>query len=128
MNLLLDTHVLLWAAADAPRLGEDARDLISDENNALWFSAASIWEVAIKTGLGRPDFAVDPQLLRRGLLENGYNELSISARHAAGGTHLPAIHRDPFDRLLVAQATDEGLLLLTADDEVAFYPGPIRKV
>jgi PIN domain nuclease of toxin-antitoxin system len=94
----------------------------------LLFSPASLWEVAIKRGLGRDDFAVDPRLLRRGLLDNGYYELPITSEHAVAIDGLPAIHKNPFDRMLVAQATVEGIVLLTVDDVVARYPGPIRKL
>jgi PIN domain nuclease of toxin-antitoxin system len=128
MILLLDTHVLLWAAGAPERLSEEARRMIADADNQLWFSAASLWEVTIKRGLGRADFRVDPHLLRRGLLENGYVELPVTGRHAIGTGHLPTIHKDPFDRLLVSQAEAEGALLLTTDTLVARYPGPIRKV
>ena len=128
MNLLLDTHVLLWAAGASPRLPADARALIEDPENELVFSAASLWEVAIKRGLGREEFSADPRLLRRGLLENGYVELPVTGAHAAAVDLLPPIHKDPFDRILIAQAQIEGLLLLTADDVVARYPGPIRMI
>ena len=131
MKLLLDTHILLWAAgADE---AEDAapralRTMLLDTNNELVFSAASIWEIAIKASLGRSDFRADAHLLRRGLLANGYVELAISGAHAAAVSQLPSIHKDPFDRMLVAQATAEGLTLLTKDAVLASYPGPIRKV
>lgn len=128
MNLLLDTHVLLWAAAEPEKLSAEAVGLIADDTNKLYFSAASLWEVVIKNSLQRPDFHVDPHLLRRGLIDNGYSELSISAQHTLGVVHLPPIHKDPFDRILVAQAQAEGLLLLTADELVAQYPGPIRHI
>ncbi len=128
MNLLLDTHVLLWAAAEPRRLSPEAAELIGDSHNSLYFSAASLWEVVIKNGLGRPDFHVDPHLLRRGLIDNGYLELPISSQHTLAVSHLPDIHKDPFDRILVAQAESEGFLLLTADELVARYPGPIRQV
>ena len=128
MNLLLDTHLLLWAAAEPNKLSPEAAAMISNENNRLYFSAASIWEVVIKNGLGRPDFHVDPHLLRRGLVDNGYTELPISSLHTLAVSHLPEIHKDPFDRILVAQAETEGFLLLTADDLVARYPGPVRQV
>ena len=126
MNLLLDTHVLLWAAVASRRLPEDARALIEDPGNELVFSAASLWEVAIKNGLGREEFSVDPRLLRRGLLENGYVELPVTGAHAVAVDLLPPIHKDPFDRILVAQAQIEGFTLLTADEVVTRYPGPIR--
>jgi PIN domain nuclease of toxin-antitoxin system len=128
MKLLLDTHLLLWAAGDPDRLSAAARDVIADQDKEICFSAASIWEVAIKSGLGREDFAVDARLLRRGLLDNGYSELPISSEHAVAIDGLPSIHKDPFDRLLIAQALVEGITLMTADDIVAQYPGPIRKV
>lgn len=128
MILLLDTHVLLWAAGHPERLPEEARSMIAEPRNELWFSAASLWEITIKHGLGRPDFRVDPHLLRRGLVENGYAELPITSGHARATTHLPSIHKDPFDRLLVAQAESEGALLLTSDEVVARYPGPVRRV
>ena len=128
MNLLLDTHVLLWAAGASSRLPIDARALIEDPENELVFSAASLWEVAIKRGLGRKEFGADPRLLRRGLLENGYVELPVTGAHAAAVDLLPPIHKDPFDRILIAQAQIEGLALLTADEVVARYPGPIRMI
>lgn len=128
MKLLLDTHLLLWAAGQPESLSGAARSLMADPDNVLLFSAASIWEVAIKHGLGRPDFRVDPRLLRRGLIDNGYGELAITSEHAVAIDSLPAIHKDPFDRILVAQATIEGIVLLTADPVVARYPGPVRLV
>ena len=128
MKLLLDTHLLLWAAGKPNRLSGTARKLIDSAANELLFSAASVWEVAIKRGLGRSDFQADPRLLRRGLLDNGYTELPILSDHVVAIESLPPIHKDPFDRLLVAQATVEGITLLTADSVVAEYPGPVRAV
>lgn len=128
MILLLDTHLLLWAVGMPDRLSADARSLLEDQTNQLVFSAASLWEIAIKRALGRPDFQVDPRLLRRGLTDNGYDELAITGEHALQVDSLPPIHKDPFDRILVAQATVEGIILLTSDDAVARYPGPIRVV
>lgn len=128
MRLLLDTHLLLWAAGEPERLPDAARALIGDAQNEPMFSAASLWEVAIKSGLGRADFRVEARLLRRGLLENGYDEMAVTGEHAVATADLPPIHKDPFDRILVAQAAAEGILLLTADPVVARYPGPIRKV
>jgi len=127
MKLLLDTHLLLWSAAGAA-IPAPAEALILDPDNTLHFSAASIWEVAMKAALGRPDFRADPHLLRRGLLDNGYIEIPISSDHAAGVAALPPIHRDPFDRMLVSQATIEGAVLLTTDRALADYPGPIQLV
>ena len=128
MKLLLDTHLLLWAAGDPGRLSSDARALIEDPSNNPVFSAASLWEVAIRRGLGRGDYQVDPHLLRRGLLDNGYGELPIASQHAVAVDALPRIHADPFDRILVAQSMVEGITLLTSDPIVARYPGPVRKV
>ena len=128
MKLLLDTHLLLWAAGEPKRLSKQARSLIDTPDNELLFSAASLWEVAIKRGLGREDFKVDARLLRRGLLDNGYSELPIMSDHVVATESLPLIHRDPFDRILVAQATVEGVTLLTIDPLVSQYPGPITTV
>ena len=126
MKLLLDTHLLLWAAGMPQRLPEEARALIEQQDTELIVSVASLWEIAIKNGLGRQDFMVDPHLLRRGLLENGYAELAITGAHAVAVNLLPPIHKDPFDRILVAQAQIESLTLLTTDEIVSRYPGPIR--
>jgi PIN domain nuclease of toxin-antitoxin system len=128
MKLLLDTHLLLWAAGQPDRLPSAARSLIDNPENELLFSAASLWEVAIKRGLGRDDFQVDARLLRRGLLDNGYGELPILSEHVVAIESLPPIHKDAFDRVLVAQATVEGITLLTTDALVAQYPGPIRVI
>ena len=128
MKLLLDTHLLLWAAGEPDRLSVCARSLMEDQDNNLVFSAASLWEVTIKAGLGRADFQIDPHLLRRGLIENGYEELPVTGQHALAVGQLPDVHRDPFDRILVAQAMVEGLLLLTHDPLVQAYPGPIEAV
>jgi PIN domain nuclease of toxin-antitoxin system len=128
MKLLIDTHLLLWAAGAPDRLPSDARELLGDPDTDPWFSAASLWEVAIKQGLGRADFTVDARLLRRGLLQNGYRELAISGEHAVAVAALPWLHRDPFDRMLVAQSIVEGITLLTSDPLVAQYPGPVRRV
>ncbi|TQF00168.1 MAG: type II toxin-antitoxin system VapC family toxin [Spiribacter salinus] len=128
MHLLLDTHVLLWAAGMPERLSSEATALIQDPCNRLLFSAASLWEITIKQELGRSDFRVDAAVLRRGLIENGYDELSIDGKHALAVSQLPHIHKDPFDRILAAQAAYEGVLLLTADETLARYPCPIRLV
>lgn len=128
MKLLLDTQLLLWAAGQPERLSARARKLLDDPGNELLFSAASLWEVAIKSTLGREDFQVEPRLLRRGLLDNGYVELPVTSEHAVGIDTLPPHHKDSFDRLLVAQALVEGVVLLTADAQLARYPGPVREV
>lgn len=128
MKLLLDTHLLLWAAGLPNLLPEPAKKMIEDSENKLYFSAASLWEIAIKRSLGRTDFQVDARVLRRGLLDNGYNELPIGSDHAVFIENLPPIHKDPFDRILVAQASVEGITLLTSDSLVGKYPGPIQFV
>jgi PIN domain nuclease of toxin-antitoxin system len=128
MKLLLDTHLLLWAAGQPEKLSKKARVLIEGAKSELFFSAASLWEIVIKRGLGRDDFKVDPRLLRRGLLDNGYSELPIGSEHVVAIENLPSHHKDPFDRLLIAQAQVEGITLLTVDPVVAKYPGPIRAV
>jgi len=128
VKLLLDTQLLLWAAGATERLSAEALGLLNNAENDLLFSAASIWEVAIKNSLGRDDFQVDPRLLRRGLLDNGYTELPIASQHAVGIDSLPWLHKDPFDRLLLAQALSEGITLVTADAQLAQYLGPVRKV
>ncbi|MGZ5445664.1 MAG: type II toxin-antitoxin system VapC family toxin [Thermoanaerobaculia bacterium] len=128
MKLLLDTQVLLWAAGQPERLSAAARRQLTSPSNELLFSAASLWEIAIKRSLGREDFRVEPRLLRRGLLDNGYTELPITSEHAVGIDALPDLHKDPFDRILLAQALAEGITLLTADAQLARYPGPVRKV
>ena len=126
MTFLLDTHLLLYAAGMPERLPSVARTLLEDPESDLVFSAASLWEVAIKNGLGRQDYRVDPRLLRRGLLENGYTELPVAGSHAVTADLLPPVNADPFDRMLVAQAQIEGLTLLTLDPVIGRYPGPIR--
>jgi PIN domain nuclease of toxin-antitoxin system len=128
VKLLLDTQILLWAAGQPERLSAAARRLLNDPGNELLFSAASLWEVAIKNTLGREDFRVEPRLLRRGLLDNDYVELPVTSQHAVNIDGLPLLHKDPFDRLLLAQAISEGITLLTADKQLAEYRGPVRKV
>jgi PIN domain nuclease of toxin-antitoxin system len=128
VKLLLDTHLLLWTAEGSRRLSRVARTLINDPDNEVVFSVASLWEIAIKRSLGRDDFQLDPRLLRRGLLDNGYVELPITSEHALATDSLPSIHKDPFDRILIAQAIVEGITLLTVDPLVKRYPGPVRKV
>lgn len=128
MKLLLDTHLLLWAAGRPDQLSVVSSTLINEPKNELFFSSASLWEIIIKHGLGRPDFQVDARLLRRGLLDNGYRELVVTSEHVLAIGDFPPIHKDPFDRILVAQSMVEGITLLTVDPLVARYPGPIQKV
>lgn len=128
MKLLLDTQLLLWAGGNSKRLSAAARKLLLDPKNDLLFSAASLWEVSIKNSLGRDDFRVEPRVLRRSLLDNGYTELPVTSDHAVNLDALPELHRNPFDRMLIAQAMAEGVILVTTDATVAQYPGPIRRV
>ena len=128
MRYLLDTQILLWAARDSDRLTARARQIIEAEENALVFSAASLWEIAIKASLRRPDFIVDIGDLRDGLVDNGYEHLAITAEHALALADLPAMHKDPFDRMLLSQAIVFSLSLVTADEVLGRYEGPIVKV
>ena len=115
MRLLLDTHLLLWATASSARLPREAREILQDDSNDVYYSAASIWEIAIKSSLRRKDFRVDLTELLSTLPQMGVIELPVTAAHATGVTALPLIHRDPFDRLLIAQSVAEPLILLTND-------------
>lgn len=128
MRLLLDTHIVLWVSGSSERLSPAARRLLDRSSNELIFSAASVWEIAIKCQGGKMDFGVDASVLRRALIDSGYVELPVTGVHAAATAALPAIHRDPFDRLLLAQAICEGITLVTVDARLASYPGPVRKV
>ena len=128
MRHLIDTHLLLWAASEPERLSAAAREIMTDEDSQLWFSVASIWEVVIKASLGRTDFEVDPNLFRRGLLESDFAELTITGTHVTAVADLPSLHKDPFDRILLAQARTEGLILVTGDAALARYPGDIEVV
>ena len=126
MRLLLDTHLLVWAMGSPERLPAGLAPMLEDPHNTPVFSVASLWELVIKQALGRPDFRVEPAMLRRALLDGGWQELPIQAQHALAVAALPPLHRDPFDRLLLGQATADGLLLITADQQLAAYPGPVR--
>ena len=128
MNLLLDTHILLWIAAQPDQLSNECREMLLNPSNNLIFIAASLWEISIKTGIGRSDFNVDPIRLRRMLLQHTYRELPISGEHAIALMALPSLHKDPFDRMLIAQARIEGMLLITSDTKVAAYGEGIRQV
>src|SRR3989337_239583 len=128
MAILADTHLLLWTAGQPKSRPAEARSLIGAPGQQRWFSAASLWEIAIKHALGRAGFKVDPRRLRRGLLDNDWRELALSGEHAVATVALPPIHKDPFDRMLLAQAQVEGFTLLTSDATVARYGEPARKV
>lgn len=128
MPILLDTHVLLWALAASRKLPAEARTLLVDARTTVLFSAASIWEIAIKSALRRRDFRVNlPQLLGTAV-DTGFVELPVTAAHAARVITLPAVHRDPFDRLLIAQALTESAVLLTNDQALRVYGGPVRLI
>jgi len=128
VKLLLDTHILLWSAGQPEKLSESARTLLTTPENSLFFSAASIWEIVIKLSLGREDFKVDPFRLRKMLVVHGYTEIPVTAEHALRVDSLPPLHKDPFDRLLLAQARTEGILLLSADAAVAQYQESVLAV
>jgi PIN domain nuclease of toxin-antitoxin system len=128
MKLLLDTHLLLWAVGASRRLSAAARRLLNEPKHQLLFSPISLWEIAIKSGKARADFDIDPRLIRRTLLNSGYVEIPVTGEHAIAVADLPPLHKDPFDRLLVAQSIVEGITLLTSDRAVARYPGPIQRV
>ena len=128
MNLLLDTHVALWAITDNPKLSQRARDLITAPKTNVWVSAANIWEIAIKYSLGRGDMPVSSQDAMRYFQESGYHFLAIDAEHAIAVEELPAHHQDPFDRMLVAQALVEPMRLMTHESLVALYSDTIIKI
>ena len=128
MKYLVDTQLLLWSAWATRKLSKRARSLLEDPENILYFSAASLLEINIKHGLGRTDSNVSPGLLRRGLLDNDWLELPITGIHTLALEKLPPIHKDPFDRLLLAQADAEGFTFLTADKTLGQYPGNIKVI
>jgi PIN domain nuclease of toxin-antitoxin system len=128
MRFLFDTHVAIWTLFNDPRLSQAARGIVSNPRNEFVFSVCNIWEIAIKRGLIVPGFQHDPREIRQYLLRYGCVELPIHSKHAVEVDRLPPIHKDPFDRLLIAQALVEGITLLTADAVIAQYPSPILKV
>lgn len=125
MNLLLDTHVALWAITDSPKLAKKARELIESPRSSVWISSATVWEIAIKHSLGRGDMPVSSQDALRYFQESGYRFLPVEPEHAAAVEDLPAHHADPFDRILVAQALTEPMRLITHDPVVARYSDTI---
>jgi PIN domain nuclease of toxin-antitoxin system len=128
MRLLLDTHVLLWALSSPKQLGKNARAAIEDPANDVLFSAVSIWEIAIKAALKRRDFQVTPEEIVAAALESGFTELPINSVAAAYTGQLPAHHRDPFDRLLIAQAVTEPAMLYTADPQLERYSELVHRI
>lgn len=127
-SLLLDTQLLLWRTFEAGRLSLAASELLTERAKTVHFSTVSIWEVAIKYARRKPDFVIDPVPFRHLLLANGFIELNLTPAHILATVDLPPIHKDPFDRILIAQALVEHMQLLTADTYIARYPGPILKV
>lgn len=128
MNLLLDTHVALWAITDSPKLPQKARELIQSPKTAVWISAASVWEIAVKHALGLGDMPVSSQDAVRYFRESGYRFLAVEAEHAVAVEELAAHHQDPFDRILVAQALVEPMRLMTHDPLVASYSDTVIRI
>ena len=128
MNLLLDTHVALWAITDSPRLPQQARELIRSSRTSVWVSAASIWEIAIKRSLSRGSMPDSSHDALRYFEDSGYRLLPIDAEHAVQAETLPPHHQDPFDRILVAQALVEPMRLMTHAPIVARYGDTIMLV
>ncbi|MFZ3234761.1 MAG: type II toxin-antitoxin system VapC family toxin [Stellaceae bacterium] len=128
MRILLDTHVLLWALVEPERLDQDSRAAIRSGVNAVLFSSASIWEIAIKAGLRRADFVVDPVEVVREAVAAGLTELALRSSAAVLVAELPPLHRDPFDRVLIAQAIAEPAFLYTADQRLSAYSELVRQV
>ena len=128
MKLLVDSHLLIWAASAFDRLSPKARAILGDQDNVLFFSAASLWELSIKAARHPDTFKVDPRRMRRNLLNNGWLELPVTSEHGVATFDLPQTHKDPFDRILVAQAMVEGFALLTADAVLAAYGSPVIEV
>jgi len=121
MRLLLDTHILLWALITPKRLAKGAQTAIENANNEVMFSAASIWEIAIKSTLNKVDFGVSPDEIVAAAIASGFTELPVGSAAAAHVSKLPPHHRDPFDRILVAQAITEPATLYTADSKLKIY-------
>jgi PIN domain nuclease of toxin-antitoxin system len=128
MRILLDTHLLIWLVAASERLPSSVSEAVEEANNQLFFSAASIWELSIKQSTGRARLELPAELLHRHLLDNNFDEVPVTATHGLAICGLEQIHKDPFDRILIAQAMSEGMLLLTSDETIAKYKGPIRLV
>lgn len=127
MNYLLDTHILLWMLVDPAKAPAAMHRLVEDTRNRVWFSAASIWEIAIKHSLAKADFPVESATIWKAARETGFEELAVTAEHAVGVDALPWLHRDPFDRLLVAQARAAGMKLLSVDPKVNAYFSRARR-
>jgi PIN domain nuclease of toxin-antitoxin system len=127
-RFLVDTQLLLWNVYGSRKLPAPDARLFRDGRHQFFYSAASLWEIAIKAARGRADFIADPAAIRDALEANGFHELPIAAQHAAQLSSLPPIHADPFDRMLIAQAIVEPMALITSDERLAAYPGTIEVV
>lgn len=128
MRILLDTHLVLWAMAASRKLPRAVKSQLLDSNNEVYFSAASLWEIAIKRGLRREDFRIDLDAFLGALRESGFIELPIAAAHAMAIARLPPIHKDPFDRMLVAQSMAEPMTFLTNEAVLAEYWDGVKLV
>ncbi len=122
LNLLLDTHIFIWAVSLPERLSTRAELLLSDGRNRLHLSTSSIWEISLKHSLGKENFIFPEEAVVAGIEHLGCQIVNVNARHAFALFRLPAIHRDPFDRILLAQAWTDNLLLVTADRRLSEYP------
>ncbi len=127
-RFLVDTQLLLWNAYGSRKLPAKVARLFREGRHEFFYSAASLWEIAIKSSRGREDFSVDPAAVREVLDENGFRDLPVRAEHANAVSSLPQIHGDPFDRMLVAQAGTEAMVFVTSDERLAAYPGAIEVV
>jgi len=127
-RFLVDTQLLLWNVYGSRKLPARVARLFRDGRHQFFYSAASLWEIAIKAARGRKDFVADTAAIRDALEENGFHELPVAAQHAVALSTLPAIHADPFDRMLVAQSITEPMALITTDARLAAYPGTIEVV
>jgi len=127
-RFLVDTQLLLWNVYGSRKLPARVGRLFRDGRHQFFFSAASLWEIAIKAARGREDFVADTAAIRDVLEENGFKELPIAAEHAVAVSTLPPIHADPFDRMLVAQSIVEPMVFITSDERLAAYPGTIEVV
>lgn len=128
MRILLDTHVLLWVLGEPDRLDQETREILETGAGEVLFSAANIWEIAIKSRLGRADFAFLPGEIARAARDSGFIELPVGSKAAAYAAELPLLHRDPFDRLLVAQAITEPAIFYTADQRLPAYSELIYRI
>ena len=128
MQLLLDTHIALWAITDSPKLSANAREIIESEQATIWVSVASLWEIAIKYALGRGNMPVSGAEAAQYFRDSGFQFLSVDPEHALMVERLPAYHTDPFDRIIIAQALTEPMRLITHDAVVSRYSDTVVRV